>query len=117
VQSYLHYQGKKLVDRFDANSYVRLSQSANTHDVARERGDYADVLASLTQPTLVVGVASDVLFPVAEQAELAANMPHSELAIIESEHGHDGFLLETPQLGALLREWLQKHEVAACAAV
>lgn len=118
VQSYLQHQGKKLVDRFDANSYVRLSESANTHDVARGRGDYDAVLASLTQPTLVVGVDTDVLFPLREQEELARLMPHAELAVIESEHGHDGFLLETPQLGALLREWLrtfeQKIEEASC---
>jgi homoserine O-acetyltransferase len=118
VQSYLHHQGKKLVDRFDANTYVRLSESANTHDVARGRGEYDAVLASLTQPTLVVGVDSDVLFPLREQEELARLMPHAELAVIESEHGHDGFLLETPQLGALLRDWLhqceQKIEEASC---
>jgi len=114
VQSYLRHQGKKLVDRFDANSYVRLSESANTHDVARDRGAYPDVLARLTQPTLVVGVDSDVLFPLREQEELARIMPNAELATIESEHGHDGFLLETPQLGALLRDWLHKIEHESC---
>ncbi len=110
VQSYLHHQGKKLVDRFDANSYVRLSHSANTHDVGRGRGNYNAVLARLTQPTLVIGVDSDVLFPLREQEELARIMPNAELAIIKSEHGHDGFLLETPQLGALLRDWLRSFE-------
>lgn len=111
VQSYLDHQGRKLVDRFDANSYVRLSQTANTHDVARERGTYEVVLKQLPQPTLVLGVDSDVLFPVREQEELAALIPGAELAILTSSHGHDGFLLETRQLGQRLSAWLQTIEV------
>jgi len=107
VQSYLHYQGRKLVDRFDANCYVRLSQSANTHDVSRGRGGYAEVLGRIAQPALVIGVDSDVLFPLAEQEELTALMPRAELAVMRSEHGHDGFLIDTDTLGSLVAAWLR----------
>jgi len=71
VESYLRYQGDKLVERFDANCYVQLTRQMDTHDVSRGRGDYPDVLASITQPTLVIGVDSDVLYPLDEQRELA----------------------------------------------
>ncbi len=55
VQSYLRYQGDKFIRRFDANCYLALTAMMDTHNVARERGDYADVLASITQPSLIMG--------------------------------------------------------------
>lgn len=95
------------MDRFDANCYVRLSQSANTHDVSRGRGGYAEVLGRIAQPALVIGVDSDVLFPLSEQEELTALIPRAELAVMQSEHGHDGFLIDTDTLGSLVAAWLR----------
>lgn len=106
VQSYLHHQGSKLVDRFDANSYVRLSQTANSHDLSRDRGEYKDVLASIEQPVLVVGIDSDVLFPVEEQRELAEFIPNASLRVLSSTHGHDAFLLEGKALNQAVTSWL-----------
>jgi homoserine O-acetyltransferase len=103
VQSYLRHQGEKINDRFDANTYVTLTHAMHTHDLARGRGEYSDVLASLTQPALVVSVSSDTLYPPAEQRFLADCLPNSEYAILESAHGHDGFLIETEALGGLIR--------------
>ncbi|WP_243663910.1 homoserine O-acetyltransferase MetX [Rhodothermus marinus] len=74
VESYLHYQGEKLVRRFDANCYVRLTQKMDSHDVSRGRGPYPEVLAEVRQPALVVGIDSDVLYPLAEQEELATHL-------------------------------------------
>lgn len=106
VESYLRYQGKKLVERFDANCYVKLSHQMDTHDVARGRGDYATVLSEIHHPTLVIGIDSDVLYPVEEQKELAALIPNARLEIISSVHGHDAFLIELEKLGVLLRSWM-----------
>ena len=106
VESYLRYQGEKLVDRFDANSYVRLTQTSNSHDVARGRGKYEDILASIRQQTLVVGVDTDILFPLTEQEELAWLIPDASLHVLRSPHGHDAFLLEGEELNSVVRDWL-----------
>ncbi|NBC16248.1 MAG: homoserine O-acetyltransferase [Bacteroidetes bacterium] len=108
VESYLRYQGEKLVDRFDANCYVHLTQQMDSHDVARGRGDYPDVLRRITQPTLVLGIDSDVLYPLAEQKELAEHLPDATLEIIPSPHGHDAFLIEFDTLSTHLHSWIRK---------
>jgi homoserine O-acetyltransferase len=77
----------------------------DTHDIARGRGDYGSVLASIDKPALVVGIDSDVLYPLVEQRELVELMPAAELAILESPHGHDSFLIELDTLDAIVREW------------
>lgn len=108
VQSYLHHQGEKINSRFDANTYVTLTHAMHTHDLARGRGDYPAVLESIGQPALVVSVSTDALYPPAEQAFLAEYMPHAEYEILESPHGHDGFLIETGQLAGLIAKFRQR---------
>ncbi|HEX7071199.1 MAG TPA: homoserine O-acetyltransferase, partial [Rhodothermales bacterium] len=108
VESYLRYQGEKLVQRFDANCYVHLTRQMDSHDVSRGRGGYPDVLRSIRQPTLVIGIDTDVLYPVEEQEELAAYMPDATLQIIEAEHGHDSFLIAFEQLDEVLRPFMER---------
>ena len=98
VESYLQYQGKKFIQRFDANCYIQLTYTLDSHDVARGRGAYEDVLRRLTHRTLVVGITSDVLYPFSLQAELADLMPNAEMYAIDSPHGHDAFLIEIKEL-------------------
>lgn len=74
VESYLDHHAAKLVRRFDAGSYVRLTEMMNAHDVGRGRGGIAAGLAGVTATTLVAGISSDRLYPVEQQAELAAGM-------------------------------------------
>ena len=105
VQSYLWYQGQKLVERFDANCYVRLTEQMDTHDVSRGRGEYLEVLRSIRQPALVIGIDSDVLYPLAEQKELASNIPGATLSILNSPHGHDAFLIEIETLNTIIIDW------------
>lgn len=105
VQSYLRHQGHKINQRFDANTYVTLTHAMHTHDLARGRGDFADVLASITQPALVVSVSSDALYPPAEQRYLADHLPNARYEILDCPHGHDGFLIETDTLGAMITEF------------
>ncbi|WP_354388139.1 homoserine O-acetyltransferase MetX [Streptomyces atratus] len=107
VESYLDHHAAKLVQRFDAGSYVTLTAAMNGHDVGRGRGGIAQALRRARMPALVSGVDSDRLYPLAQQAELAALLPGADrLRTVESPYGHDGFLIETGQVGALVRELL-----------
>jgi homoserine O-acetyltransferase len=107
VEQYLHYQGSKLVDRFDANSYLCLSRAMDAHDVARGRGTLPEVLASIRAPTLCVGIDSDLLYPAAEQREIARRIPGAVYHEIRSCKGHDGFLVEHEQLREILGSFFE----------
>ena len=102
VQSYLQHQGSKINGRFDANTYVTLTHAMHTHDLARGRGDYIEVLRSIRQPALVVSVSSDALYPPEEQRLLAESLPAACYEVLDCPHGHDGFLIETESLGAMI---------------
>jgi homoserine O-acetyltransferase len=110
VQSYLRHHGNALVDRFDAGCYVALTRQMDTHDVSRGRGPYPSVLGSIRQPALVVGIDSDVLYPLAEQEELGAHLPRSTLEVLSSPHGHDAFLIELEALNGLVAAWRSRRE-------
>ena len=111
MESYLRYQGNKLVGRFDANSYVTLTRAMDTHDLARGRGEYQEVLASIRVPTLVVSVESDVLYPPEEQRELARLMPRATLQTLYSDEGHDAFLIEMDWLSRAVVEFRTRTEM------
>ncbi|WP_099020454.1 homoserine O-acetyltransferase MetX [Mycolicibacterium palauense] len=107
VQSYLEHQGGKLVSRFDAGSYVTLSDSLSSHDVGRGRGGVAAALRSCRAPVVVGGITSDRLYPLRLQQELADLLPGcSGLEVVDSIYGHDGFLVETEAVGELIRQTL-----------
>jgi len=112
VEAYLRYQGAKFNKRdFDAQSYIRLTQQMDAHDIARGRGDYRKVLGSIKTPFLVVGIASDILYPIQEQKELASYLGRAELHIIDSPEGHDGFLLEAPRIAPFVESHLAQATV------
>ncbi|MFG3168933.1 homoserine O-acetyltransferase [Streptomyces sp. NPDC048200] len=105
VQSYLDHHAAKLVRRFDAGSYVTLSEAMNSHDVGRGRGGIRAALGLVTARTLVAGIDSDRLYPPSQQAEVAAGISTADRPrVIESPYGHDGFLIEVEQVSALVRE-------------
>ncbi|PZE91918.1 homoserine O-acetyltransferase [Curtobacterium sp. MCBD17_008] len=110
VESYLDFHGNKFTRRFDAASYVALTHAMDSHDVGAGRGGVAAALARVTARTLVVGVSSDRLFPVEDQHRIAAGVPDTldgdRAAVITSEFGHDGFLIESEAVGAHLRRLL-----------
>jgi homoserine O-acetyltransferase len=94
ASSYINYQGDKLVKRFNTYSYWLLGKSMDSHNIARGRGRMEDVLKSIRIKTLIIGISSDQLCPVAEQKFMAQHIPDSIFAEIDSPYGHDGFLIE-----------------------
>ena len=98
VESYLDYQGEKFNSRFDANTYISLTKAMDSHDVSRNRGAFSEVLGSITKPCLIIGIDSDLLYPIAEQIELAELITDSEFRTIHSDYGHDAFLIEFEQI-------------------
>ncbi len=108
AESYQHYQGEKLAKRFSAYSYYFLTQTMDKHNVGRGRTSVQAALNGIKAKTLVIGISTDILFPPQEQEFLAAYIPSAQLAIIDSNFGHDGFLLECDELTRLLEEFV-KH--------
>lgn len=108
IQSYLRYQGKKLADRFDANTYLRLVNAMDSHDLTRGRGEREEVLASLTAPVLTVGISSDVLFPPPEVRDLAHSLPNGRYATLHASQGHDAFLIETEALSRIVSDFREE---------
>ncbi|MBT0769229.1 homoserine O-acetyltransferase [Kineosporia sp. J2-2] len=107
VESYLDHHADKLVHRFDANSYLVLSQTMNSHDVGRGRGGVAAALGRVTARTAVAAISSDRLYPPEQNAEIVAGIPDCvPLRVIDSPYGHDGFLVEVERVGEILVELL-----------
>jgi homoserine O-acetyltransferase len=108
VESYLDHHAGKLARRFDANSYVVLTEAMNSHDVGRDRGGIEAALARVTADCTVVSVDTDRLYPPRLSDELHAALPVSTRVSITSAYGHDGFLIEEEQVGSVVREALAR---------
>ena len=106
-ESYQRYQGEKLSKRFNALSYYVLTKSMDSHHLGRGILEAEEMLAKIQSTTLIIGISSDVLFPVKEQKFLAAHIPHARLEIIDSMYGHDGFLLEDERITKLLNDLIK----------
>jgi len=114
VEGYLDYHGAKLVRRFDANSYLIINRAMDLHDLGRGRGGTDLALGRIRVPSLVMSISSDELYPPSQQQilrdKLAAQGTPCQYQLIESPDGHDGFLLETDQVGAPLAAFLADVE-------
>jgi homoserine O-acetyltransferase len=111
VESYLDHQAYKLAQRFDANTYIALTDAMNSHDVGRDRGGVARALESISVPTVVVSIDTDRLFTPRLQVEISELVPTAEpLITISSDFGHDGFLVEAEAVGDAVRHALSIAE-------
>ena len=111
VERYLTHQGRKFLPRFDASSYVHLTQVMDSHDLGRNRHEGIVEFAAkrMTMPALVVGVSSDGLYPTSEQEALHRVLPNSEYLCVDSPNGHDGFLLDHEAIMPVAMEFLRRH--------
>lgn len=113
TESYQRYQGEKLARRFNAFSYYFLSKGMDSHNVGRDRESLEAALQMIRAKTLVIGIKTDVLFPLVEQEFLAAHIPGATFTSIESLYGHDGFLLEFEKIQNLITAFLAGKESRA----
>jgi homoserine O-acetyltransferase/O-succinyltransferase len=96
------------VNRFNAFSYWHFTKMMDSHNVGRGRPGVKEGLAHIAAKTLVIGIDSDILFPVSEQKFLAENIPNAEYVEITSLYGHDGFLVEFDQLDSILKHFYSR---------
>lgn len=106
VQSYLTHHGAKLVERFDAESYLALLGAMDAHDVGRGRGGSAAALSVFQGRLTGVGITNDALYP-EEGVRQWARAAGAESRTLVSAHGHDAFLLEPGPVGTVFREALE----------
>lgn len=103
--TYQRYQGQKLANRFNAFTYWGLSNMMDSHNVGRNRPGISQALRNIKARTLVVGIDSDILFPLQEQKFIVDNIPDAQLEVMSSLYGHDGFLVEFEQLSSHIKKF------------
>ncbi|MDE6561496.1 MAG: homoserine O-acetyltransferase [Muribaculaceae bacterium] len=100
--TYQRYQGEKLCRRFDAYSYMAILNAFDTHDIGRGRGGVTAALSKIKAPAIVIGITTDIIFTPDEMKELTRMLPNAEYFELQSEFGHDGFLVEYDKLNQIL---------------
>lgn len=117
VESYLHYQGRKFVDRFDANSYLYLTKASDFFDlgVNHGKGSLVRTFSRTGAKFLVISFSSDWLYPTSQSREMVKAMKKSGLDVsyceIETDFGHDSFLLAHEQLTRLIRGFIKRIRI------
>jgi homoserine O-acetyltransferase/O-succinyltransferase len=106
VNSYLDYQGKKLVNRFDPNSYLYLLQAMDTHDIGRNRGGWKNACKNFHCPILFISFANDLIYEPKVIAEFAEHTPNSTYHHVQTTFGHDGFLTEFEKWSWVINDFL-----------
>jgi homoserine O-acetyltransferase/O-succinyltransferase len=107
ASSYQRYQGEKLANRFNTYTYWLLTKLMDSHNVGRKREGIIPALKTIKAKTLIIGIESDVLFPISEQKFLAQHINGAKLEIITSLYGHDGFLVEFEHLKKIIRNFFK----------
>lgn len=106
ASSYQRYQGEKLANRFNAYSYYSLTKTHDSHDVGRDRGGLSDALSRIKSRCTIISVSSDILFPSSGHMILYNRIKNSKMYVIDSNYGHDGFLVESDKLNHIIKKHL-----------
>ncbi len=112
VESYLRHQGQSFINRFDANSYLYITRALDQFDLAHSHGSLEQAFAPVDAETLIVGFTSDWLFPPEQNRQIALALlragKRASYAELTTDLGHDSFLLESEELYALVRGFLER---------
>jgi homoserine O-acetyltransferase len=109
VSSYLDHHADKLARRFDANTYIALTDAMSLFDLGRGRGGVPQALSAIKAPLTVVAIDSDRLFPQRLQEEIVEFTPGADgLHVVNSLFGHDGFLVEDDQVAGFVAHSLAR---------
>lgn len=112
IESYLHYQGRQFVERFDANSYLHLTKAMDYFHLADSYGSLTKALSKTDARFLVVSYNSDWLFPTIQSREIVSALLESgrdtSFMELDSPYGHDAFLIEEAPLTALVAPFLKR---------
>lgn len=108
ASSYQQYQGEKLANRFNAFSYWTLTKMMDSHNVGRGHLSIENALQKISSSVLVIGIDSDVLFPLNEQIYLSDHIANARLEVLHSSFGHDAFLIEVKKLNQIIHQFLNK---------
>ena len=109
IESYLDHHGDRIIERFDANTYITITYAMDFHDISKDRGDMIEVLHSIKQPVLSLGISTDVLYPAKEQQEYIQHVQNGHYTELQSIHGHDAFLIEFDQLTTIIDNFMAKY--------
>lgn len=113
VESYLNYNASKFTGNFDPNCYLYLSRAMDWFDAAEHGRSLKDGLSRLrTRNNLIIGVESDVLFPLWQQEQLANLLPaqsNTRFEALASIQGHDAFLIDEMRFAPLIAQFMQEH--------
>lgn len=110
ASTYQRYQGLKLSNRFNAFTYWSLTKAMDSHQVGRGRNSTEAALHKIQAKTLVIGIDTDLLFPIHEQEYIARHISGAQFMSLTSLHGHDGFLVEFDQFKSVVRKFLKKEK-------
>ncbi len=110
VESYLQYQGRKFVDRFDANSYLHITEAIDTYDLKEAHGSLEGAFAPVRARFLVVALSSDWLYPPEQSIEIAGALLRSgkrvSYCLLHAPYGHDAFLIDIEHLSEMVRTFM-----------
>ena len=112
VESYLHYQGARFVERFDANSYLYITKAMDYFDLSVKYGSLNEAFKGVKSRFLIVSFTSDWLFPAYQSKEIVKSLMNMNKDVtyccIESNYGHDAFLVENESLSTITANFLNK---------
>lgn len=109
ASSYQRYQGEKLKKRFNAYSYYRLSELVDSHNLARGRASMEGALASIRSKVALISISSDIIYPISNHAFMHSHIKDSKHFVIESEFGHDGFLVESDKIDNIVNGFIEQN--------